>query len=337
MIYIVENAVDSGGNRVIYQYIKNEGSEYTGYLLRRFTKPKDFLGFLKDVVTVHLKYLGISKPMLLWKSVAAKNYDLVVTTGRRCLDFIDDVSAHNHLHLIQHIEAWKTLNSSEYLNYCIEIGYPSGQRTIEFIINHNDSDEIQYISKLKRIQKFKTVSPFLKEIIYEINPTAIIETVEPPEISYPILKFGQTKMINDRKYDLLIILRGLDFKGDDVGLALINSVELSHLRKVVVLSTKASIKKYKESIDGLGTVFCSPTDYEFALLLSESKIVINSSTSEGFGAVPREALKYGCKCVSSKTGWVINSQKNENLSVVNSHKKNLYIDAVLELYDDTCK
>lgn len=336
MLYIIENAVDSGGNRVIYQYIRDSNCAVAGYILRRFTRLKDILGFLKDVISVNLMYKKLYGSKLLIMPALSKDYRAIVTTGRRCLEFIDDLSSPNHIHLMQHIEAWRSLNSLNYFEYCKTLGYPTGEDTIKFIISQNHADEIEYINNLKKITQFQTVSTFLSDIIKHINPSAVVSVSEPPEISYPIIKFGKVKPLSQRKYDLLIVLRGLNFKGDDIGLALLKSDELKHLKKFVILSTKKAARMYRNQ---LGNVEhdCYPDDFHFATILNDSKIVVNSSVSEGYGAVPREAIKYGCLCVTSNTGWIINSIQSEDIYIVYSHIPQNYISQILRSYNDIRK
>lgn len=336
ILYIVENAVDSGGNRVIFikikESIKKGNKVEVAYILRRISRIKDLFGFFKDYIGMVLKYRGV-KIKLLNQPISTENYNQVVTTGRRCLEFLNDISSYKHIHLIQHLEVWSTFNSQFFIDLSKSKGYASSDETLKCVYLNDCPEEQAYISRLKKIKTFETVSEYLKRILLEINSTATINVKEPPEISYPLNQYSKKIKFENRNYDILFLLRGLKFKGDDLVLDLINAIieKKYKLKIAIVVSGKAKFKFKNSQV----SYFINPSNIKMAGLYSESKILVNPSLTEGFGAVPREAILYGCKCITSNTGWLQDFEKNDkNIEIINKHKINLYLDAIDKMMND---
>jgi glycosyltransferase involved in cell wall biosynthesis len=337
VLFIVENAVDSGGNRVIFISIKDSiscGNDVeVAYILRKVQKIKDIFGFFKDYIGMLFKYRNI-KIKLLNQPISSDEYDQVITTGRRCLEFLTDLSSKKHVHLIQHLEVWSTFKSKYFMDLSRQSGYATSSETLKCVVELECPEELAYISRLKKVKSFLTVSNYLERILIELNPRANINVSEPPEISYPLEAYAKKKQANKKKYDLLFFIRGLKFKGDELVEEIIKSiiVDQNKLSILVVISGKA---KKLELLDSRITYIHKPSDFEMAKLYSESKILINPSLTEGYGAVPREALLYGCKCIASNTGWLQDTNDSgENLMIINKHSKQLYLDAIYKMMND---
>ena len=332
VLFLIENAVDTGGNRVILKKIK----EYTedqgncievGYTLRKITKLKDYLGVAKDIFGVYKKFFFIAKINILFRPICIKRFNLVISTGRRCIEFVSVLEDNRHIYLMQHFEVWKTYNSSFFINQSRESGYCNSIDTVKAVYFNNNPDEMNYINNIRKIKNFITVSVYLKDIITYINP--LIKSIvvqEPPEISFP----HESLIINnfsERKYDLLLFLRGVDFKGDGIVIKILEYYNNTEINIAVVVSLrKIKINKLAPNI----SFYIQPSDSSLAYLYNNSRIVIVNSLTEGFGAVAREAIKFGSKCISSNTGWVQHSDYPD-LYKVYHHKFESYISKSQEL------
>ena len=321
VLYVVENAVDSGGNRVIASYIKNERETNdvdVVFILRKITRFRDIAGLIKDYIGMFFKYR--SQFSIACGEIDTGRYDRVVTTGRRTLEFIDCLDSNKHTHLIQHIEAWKSLQSPDFEKESKTRGYLSGVQTIDFILKFDDPDEYGYLRRLKKIRKFLTVSKYLSNILREVSPSSHIMVNEPPEISFPYNKFNEQLT---RHIDVVFILRGLRFKGDALTEELINHYKkIPRVKMLVILSGKAKLR------DRTIEILSKPNDRQLAQVYSLTKCFVAPSLSEGFGAIPREVIQYGANCVTSNTGWIQNSEKHQLLHIVEKHDLEEYVSKI---------
>jgi hypothetical protein len=332
-LFLVENVVDSGGNRVIA--IKIFDAIEKGYKVdvavtqRVLTKPKDIAGLIKDILTSKIKYKKANKVFLLNKPIATENYDEVISTGKRSLLFIENISAKNHLHLFQHVETWGTLNSNYFSNLCKINGYPNGAETIKAINENKIISEQIYLYNLSFINKAETVSYYLKDILVKLNPKMIVKVCEPPEIGFINNKISNMNNYN-YEYDLLFFIRGLKFKGDDLHMELIRYFYKDGLKICVVCSKSKNHYNFNNK-DYINSNFkFKPSDLELNNIYKKTKIFVNCSVSEGFGATVREAYNNNMHCVASNVGWI---QKNElkadqRLLVVKKHNISNYIKTI---------
>jgi glycosyltransferase involved in cell wall biosynthesis len=335
ILYIVENAVDSGGNRVIAIKIRNDIRDghivEVAYILRKLSRFKDLAGLLKDIITCNIKYRHASKVRLIANTVNDSPYDKIISTGRRCLEFLDDLGSDKHCHLIQHIEVWNTLQSKSFFELSRNNGYLDSIETLDIINKNKEPDELSYITRLGKVGSFETVSCYLEKIVNKINSASNVVVCEPPEISFPRIKVG--KISNNRDIDVLMFFRNLKFKGDDIIFSLAKEINTMGY-KVHLICGKNSENKLKE-IGGYSNIFTHfrTSDKDVAELYARSKIVINSSISEGFGAIPREAIDYGCYCISSNTGWVQCSELKGGvrLKIIYRHRVEEYLKTFRDL------
>ena len=337
VLFIVENAVDSGGNRVIFIKVKESianGNEVeVAYILRKFLKIKDIFGFFKDHIGMILRYRNI-KIKLLNQPISSDKYDQVVTTGRRCLEFLSDISSEKHVHLLQHLEVWSSFKSKYFIDLSLENGYASSAETLKCVSTLECPEELAYISRLKKIKSFQTVSYYLKRILKELNPVANVDVSEPPEISYPIEEFVKQRKIDKKEYDILFFIRGLKFKGDELVEDLVKALIKGDTKLSIAIVISGKAKKL-EMQDSNIKYIQKPSDFQMAKLYSRSKILVNPSLTEGYGAVPREAILFGCKCIASNTGWLQDySGSNENLVIIKKHNKDLYLNAINKMLND---
>ena len=332
ILFLVENVVDSGGNRVIAIKIKNEIKKgnivEVAVIQRKLTKPKDILGLIKDIISSKIAYKQANKVFLLNKPIETSNYDEVITTGRRGLLFLQDITESKHLHLFQHIEAWDTLNSDYFFNFCKNNGYPSGSQTIEVLRENKVIEELIYIYRLSFLKKVETVSLYLKEIIHSLNPKSTVIVNEPPEIG--LTNSEDLNIINTFEYDLLFFVRGLKFKGDDLHIKLMRIFYSKGLRIAIVCSKKRKYYNFIKSDYENCSFFFQPLDLDLYKIYKKSRIFVSCSVSEGFGATVREAYNNGLICVTSNVGWVQNNElfAKDRLHIVKKHDFKEYVSKI---------
>ena len=331
---LVENVRDSGGNRVIFIRIAELASDPSNAVTvlvtaRRIRTPKDVAGQLRDIVASKIKYRFAHKVLLQRGAVDFNDYDEVISTGRGPLEFVDQLEDRRHIHLIQHIESWAVLNSDAFRDFSRAVRYPTGQDCIDLIRNSGIAAETRYLGKLARIKRFQTVSPFLESIINGLANSHEVDTNEPPDISLVPTPSMAGRPFEQRDIDVLFFVRGLTFKGDALTIQVINALRGSPYRLALIAGRRTA--RLLADIDPAVEVETHniPSDQVVADLYYRSKIVVQPSLCEGFGAIPREALAFGCHVVASRTGWLQSkSARPARLSVIERHDESLYVESI---------
>jgi hypothetical protein len=330
---LIENTKDSGGNRVISLLIQNFKKDKNNLITvlvvaRKIKNIKDILGQIRDYFLSYIKYKSSNcSVMPQFKPINVNNYQKIISTSRRTLDYVSEYDNPKHFHLLQHIEAWKTLNSDFFLNFCIRNRYPNPADLIALVRKNKNYEDINYLNNLSRIKNIITVSEYLKKCILNINSLATIKVVEPkPHIK----KINTYNLKKEKKiYDVLMFLRGTRFKGDEMVISLSKKLSLKYKILLVVddkMKKKASLLSKNNT--NLKILF-SPANNILADAYGNSKIIIHPSLCEGFGSVPQEGLLFGCNVISSNVGWINTSFKvNNKLFVINSHNVKKYIEKI---------
>jgi glycosyltransferase involved in cell wall biosynthesis len=321
---LIENIKDSGGNREIFRLFKSlsastENRVSVLVLARDRSSLKDFGGHIRDVVFSKAKYRGASA-VKSQKQIIYGGYDLVISTSRRTLNFVGAFDAPWHLHFMQHIEAWASLNSEIFRRFCIDSRYPNPQECVALIRNIGIAEDIAYLGQLSRTRNFRAVSPYLAEIARALSPDASVEIAEPKPHILPAIVADLPRSI-----DVMMFLRGLKFKGDDLNLAVAKSLAARSRRLAIVCTPKTA--PLVDDIAGRSNVeiYTLPSNETVGRLYQRAKIVLHPSLCEGFGSIPQEALAIGCDVLASRSGWVGYGERPNRLHIMDVHSPEEYI------------
>jgi glycosyltransferase involved in cell wall biosynthesis len=279
---------------------------------------KNLLGFLKDLLLALRHKPRSVRLRVIFSALSASENEFVITTSKRTLEFVTNPSSDFHIHYFQHIEVWDFLNSSNFLEFCKHQGYPSAESMARLLEKALSGKDERYFKSLQNINKFMTVSLFLKDLVLLVNPKASVKIMD---VSPHIVSSIQER--TGKCDDILFFIRGLSFKGDDMSKDLVKHYSLQPL-KINVISSNEMDSTCPSNVN----IFVRPTDEQVAKLYATTKVVVHPSLSEGFGSIPQEALSFGCIVVGSKTGWLLNAEQQHNLKVIGAHQISAYKDAI---------
>ena len=316
-VILIENLFPNGGTRQFLKLLKlyNFKDRTKLYLVRRdFNSLRDILGFIKDYFYAIFHKPKNIKIKLIFNPIHLDKNILYVSTSRRTLNFINDLDSPNHFHYFQHIEFWEYLNSDEFFNHCSTSGYPSPTYFYNLFTSQNKLLDYNYKINLPKINNFLTVSEFLSKILEKLNKKNIKIMRVYPHITH-------THRYKKKEYDFLLFYRASRFKGDDMALKIIN--KYNDLFKIVVIAFNNNIYQ-KISVTKNIFIHIHPSDVTLGELFAKSWLVINPSLSEGFGSIPQEALEHGCHVVSSKTGWLTDTEPNRRVKIIKKHTLDNY-------------
>ena len=150
---------------------------------------------------------------------------------------------------------------------------------------------------LKLPFSFITISSYTKQLIAENNPTAKI-TVAYPGVNLSIFKTRKNNSYSQKK-KVMIILRGSNYKGDELALKALKNVNKKIPIHVIFVGNKRFVSHYSKIIklDFKYTVFSNVSDEVLAELYSSSDAFLYTSYVEGFGLPPLEAMACGTPVV----------------------------------------
>ena len=332
---LVENVKDSGGNRVLFlkaaELAKSGGNHLTIYVTaRRIARMKDVAGQARDIIASKIKYHFADAVELLWGNVDFSRFDEVITTGRRALDFIDQLDDPRHLHLIQHIEAWGTLNSAMFREFAESVRYPTGLDCLALIRRNAVPAELAYLDRLAHVTRFATVSNFLKSILESFASTKEVTLRPPPDVGAVPPIVTNRWASPSRDIDILYFMRGLPFKGDALIADVINGLAKEGYRGVLIAGLRN--RKMVDAIadkSRLRIINNIAPNHVVADLYSRARIVVHPSLSEGYGLIPREALRFGCHVIASRTGELQDvTEAIDRLTIIDRHLVELYVSEI---------
>lgn len=325
---LVKNLNMSGGNRVIMNLF-DRLAEQDMTEVHVFVVPeiKRHLGEMFSLAACKRRYGAAASVRRASRPIDPGEFDALISTSRRTLDFVTDLSHPAHFHLFQAIEAWDTTNSAAFLDHCRVRGYPGPEACIDAIREIGLPQDIRYVDQLAATRCILTVSEYLELTARYLgcDEGDIIVREPVPNIR------GAPHAV--RTIDLLLFVRGFSYNGDDLAVTLANALADKPYRISVVAGRRAKplVKTIAER-DGLSVVY-EPSDAALAELFAATRVVAHPSLHNGAGFIPIEALTFGCSVVASRTGWLLTESKGR-LTVAERHDPQFYLAEVERLLAD---
>lgn len=327
---LVKNLKMSGGNRVILNLF-DRLVDVPGIEIRVFVVPeaRRHLGELPNLFACKRRYAAATSVTRTARPVDPEEFDILISTSRRTLDFVADLSHPAHIHLFQAIEAWDTENSQPFLEYCRHQRYPSPDECIDLVRQIGIREDVRYVEQIASVRRFLAVSDYLGDAArYAGRPDDV-------KVCVPPLNTSGTGGQAERTIDVLLFLRGFSYNGDDVTVAVADALADKPYRLAIVAgnySTKSQIKALGQR-DRL-SVIREPSDAALADLYASARVVVHPSLCNGGGFIPLEALSFGCAAVASRTGWLMSSESKGPLVIMDRHDPQLYLGEVLRLLEN---
>lgn len=322
---LVKNLTPSGGNRVIL-HLFDALQRLPGVEVHVLVVPEARRG-IRDVwnlIACKRRYGAAASVRRLSRPADPGAFDLLISTSRRTLDFVADLSHSAHVHLFQAVEAWDSENSGAFLEHCRDERYPDGRETIDLVRRIGIARDVRYVDQIASTQRFLAVSGYLADAARHAGGPSEV-TVRVPPLTLRGAGGG-----TERDIDVLLFLRGFVYNGDDVTSALAHELADTRLRVAVVAGNYCRAAQVR----ALGrrerlTILREPQDGALAALYASARAVVHPSLSNGGGFIPFEALSFGCAVVASRTGWLASAEGGGPLSIMDRHDLNAYLGALM--------
>jgi glycosyltransferase involved in cell wall biosynthesis len=319
---LIKSMRRSGGNRVIAGLF-DRLRRLDNIEIHVFVVPESspHLGEVRNLFMAKRKYRAAASVTRPGRAVDPGEYDLLISTSRRTLDFVTDPAHPRHVHLLQAIEAWDTVNSPFFLDYCMERRYPSPEDCIDLIREIGLPQDVRYLHQIGLVDRIRTVSGYLDSAIrYAGRPSEVV-------VCEPELFLRGTGGRATRDIDILLFLRGEPYNGDVLSVAITNTFqEPCHMMVVATRKATPLLKKIRRR-DQTSVIF-DPLDGALKEIFASTRFVLHPSLCNGGGFIPIEALSFGCNVVSSRTGWLSTAKSTGNLIIVDRHDPSLYRSAL---------
>ena len=316
---LVKSIKRSGGNRVIADLFYRL-STFPNTELRVFVVPESrpHIGEVRNLIRCKRRYRAAASVRRTWRPVNPGQFDLLISTSRRTLDFVTDLAHPAHVHLFQAVEAWETVNSTPFLDYCRNRRYPAPEECIDLVREIGFPQDLRYLDQLGAVGRIRTVSGYLESAVrYAGRPREVV-------VCDPGLFVRGAGGRAAREIDILLFLRGEVYNGDALSVAVANRVQDKRYQIVVVAARKARpLIRGILKRDHVSIVY-DPSDGALAELFASARVVLHPSLCNGGGFIPIEALSFGCAVVASRTGWLLSAQSKGNLVVVDRHDPDMY-------------
>ena len=317
---LVKSIGRSGGNRVIADLF-DRLSRLQDMEIHVLVVPeiRPDIREVRNLIQSKRRYRAAASVTRTWRPVDPGRFDLLISTSRRTLDFVQDLAHPAHVHLLQAIEAWDSVNSRPFVEYCRDHRYPAPEECVDLVRNIGFPQDLRYLHQIGSLGRIRTVSGYLADAIrYVGRPGEVV-------ISEPDLFVRGDGRPSDRSIDLLLFVRGEAYNGDALALMVTSRLQHDTCRIVVVAARKAralvrSIRKQ----DQVSIVY-DPPDTALAELFGSARVVLHPSLCNGGGFIPIEALSFGCSVVASRTGWLLSAKSRPDLAVVDRHVPDLYL------------
>lgn len=316
---LIKSIKRSGGNRVIADLF-DRLCRIEDVEIRLFVVPENRpdLREVRNLFLCKHRYRAAASVTRIRRPVNPGEFDLLISTSRRTLDFVQDLAHPAHVHLFQAIEAWDSVNSAPFLEYCMDRRYPAPEECMDLIRQIGLPQDMRYLDQLGALDRIRTVSGYLDSAIRHTGRAGEVVVCEPD------LFVRGAGGRADRSIDLLLFVRGAVYNGDALAVAVASGLQDRSRRIVVVATHKAKSlvriikKQYHVSI------VYDPPDAELAELFASARVVLHPSLCNGGGFIPIEALSFGCAVVASRTGWLLSAESRSDLVVVDRHDPDVY-------------
>ena len=156
---------------------------------------------------------------------------------------------------------------------------------------------------LKLLSRFVTVSSYARQLILEENPSAKV-TIAHPGVDHDVFRPRQGIVDAGGKKKVMVILRGLKYKGDEVAVRVLNEVSKRIPLHAILVGSEELISKYSRTLgfDFSYSLFSGVNDETLARLYSSADAFLYTSYAEGFGLPPLEAMACGTPVVMTDSG-----------------------------------
>jgi glycosyltransferase involved in cell wall biosynthesis len=316
---LIRSIKRSGGNRVISDlFDRLRKTEHTEIRVLVVPYSPPHIEEVSNLISARRRYRAAASVRRIWRPVNPGQFDLLISTSRRTLDFVTDLAHPAHVHLLQAVEAWDTVDSTPFLEYCRDHRYPAPDECIDLVRQIGIPHDVRYLNQIGEVGRIRTVSGYLESAIRHAGRPREVVVCDPGLF---VLGAGGRVV---REIDFLLFLRGEESNGDALSVAVINGLQDKGYRIMVVAARRA--KPFIQRInkrDQVSIVY-DPSDAALAELYASTRVVLHPSLCNGGGFIPIEALSFGCAVVASRTGWLISAKSNGNLVVVDRHDPNVY-------------
>ena len=160
-----------------------------------------------------------------------------------------------------------------------------------------------YELTLKLPCTYLAISNFIKELIRRTNNQARVYVVG-AGVDPQVFRLYSRKLVECKNRRIvMIMLRGLRYKGDDDAIATINKINKKIPIHDIIVGNK-DIRKLlsKYRIEVPYTVYTNVDDHTLAQLYSSADVFLFTSYIEGFGLPPLEAMACGTPVVTTDCG-----------------------------------
>lgn len=326
---LVKNLKVSGGNRVILAlYDQLQRTDQVEVHVRVVPEARPHVRELWNLIACKRRYGAAASVTRIVRPLDPGAFDVLVSTSRRTLDFVADLSHPAHVHLLQAVEAWDTENAPPFLDYCRTRHYPGPEECIELVHRIGLPQDVRYVRQLSEVRRVLAVSDYVGGAIRHAGRPDSVTVCAPP------LPLAGTGGHTERTLDVLLFLRGFAYTGDDMVVAIANALADKPYRVVVVAGNYST----RRQLRGLHqrerlSVVRDPPAAALASLYAASRVVVHPTLCSGGGFIPFEARSFGCAVVASRTGWLMSGESGDRLAIVQSHDLQTYLRAIVRLLE----
>ncbi|MFA6577428.1 MAG: glycosyltransferase [Nocardioides sp.] len=325
---LTKNLNPSGGNRVIMRLF-DQMAESGQAELHVFVvpEPRAPIQALRHLAACKRRYGAAASVKLATRPLRPGEFDVLISTSRRTLDFVGDLGHPAHVHLLQAIEAWDTVNSAPFLEHCADRGYPGPDACVDLVRKIGLPHDLHYLERVAAAGRILTVSEYLASAVAYMGGTPDVR------VSVPDWHIKRSGPAPGRSIDALFFVRGFVYNGDALAVAVADAMP-QETRVTFVASPRA--KREMKSLHGRAglSVVQDPSDAALAGLLAAARVVVHPSLCNGGGSIPIEALALGCSVVASRTGWLWPAESRGPLQVVDEHDPEKYLSKAMRLPDE---
>jgi len=148
---------------------------------------------------------------------------------------------------------------------------------------------------------FLCVSSYVKDLVTKAQPDARV-VVTGVGVDTSIFRPRDNDVVNTmNKRKIMIIARGLKYKGDEVAIKALNIISSKIPTHAIIVGRRSTIKKLFQRVKPEFTysIFENVSDDMLAKLYSSADVFLFTSYAEGFGLLPLEAMACGTPAVTT--------------------------------------
>ena len=182
------------------------------------------------------------------------------------------------------------------------------------------------------------ISNYTRELVEKVQPVAkvIVTGVGVNTVVFRP-RHGEAINVSERKKKVMVIIRGLKYKGDEVAMNTLNIVSSRIPLHAIIVGNRSNIEKLFQKVNPrfMYSVFEKPDDDTLAKLYSSADVFLFTSYAEGFGLPPLEAMACGTPVVTTDCKGIRDYARNGyNSLVVPAGNPKAAADAVINVLSD---